>query len=137
MVILRNILAVVGGLVLGSVVNMGLIMIGPHLIAPPPGADLSTEAGLAAAMSLFEPRHFIFPFLAHALGSLAGAFLAARIAAKQKLVLALLVGAIFLLGGIYMIVTIPSPLWFALLDLIGAYIPMAYLGARLFRKSGT
>jgi hypothetical protein len=27
-------------------------------------------------MHLFEPRHFIFPFLAHSLGTFAGAFVA-------------------------------------------------------------
>ena len=76
--ILRNILAVIGGMLVGSVVNMGLIMVSGYIIPPPEGADVTTMEGLAATMHLFEPRHFIFPFLAHAFGTLAGAWLAAK-----------------------------------------------------------
>lgn len=72
MSILRFVLAVVLGMVVGSVVNMGLVMAGGHVIAPPAGADLTTAEGWQAAMPLLQPRHFLFPFLAHALGTLAG-----------------------------------------------------------------
>lgn len=82
-------------------------------------------------MKLMEPKHFIMPFLAHALGSLAGAFVAAYLAISQKLILGLLIGFVFMLGGIMMIMQLPSPLWFNATDLILAYFPMAYLGARL------
>ena len=64
---LRIVLAVVAGLVLGSVVNMALIMVSGKVIPPPAGADVSTMEGLKASLHLFEARHFVFPFLAHAL----------------------------------------------------------------------
>ena len=38
------------------------------------------------------------------------------------------IGAIFFLGGAYMVSLLPSPMWFNILDLVGAYIPMGYLG---------
>jgi hypothetical protein len=38
------------------------------------------------------------------------------------------------MGGIIMVSTLSSPLWFTLLDLILAYMPMAYLGALLVKK---
>jgi len=51
------------------------------------------------------------------------------------------VGALFLAGGIAASFMIPAPTWFIVLDLVGAYIPMAWLGARigsrLLSKSGT
>lgn len=75
--ILRNILALAAGIVAGGVVNMSLVMLGPSLIPPPPGVDVNTAEGLAKGIHLFEPRHFVFPFLAHALGTLAGALVAA------------------------------------------------------------
>ncbi|MCC7464795.1 MAG: hypothetical protein IT261_00915 [Saprospiraceae bacterium] len=128
--IIRNILAVVAGIILGSIVNMGLIMISGSIIPPPEGADVTTEEGLKASMHLFQPRHFIFPFLAHALGTLAGAFLAAKLAANHKMRFALSIGVFFLLGGIASVFMLPSPMWFTLLDLFGAYIPMAYLAGR-------
>ncbi|MCB0583494.1 MAG: hypothetical protein KDD10_29715 [Phaeodactylibacter sp.] len=129
--ILKNILAVVAGVVLGSIVNMGLIMISGSIIPPPEGVDVTNMESLKASMHLFEPKHFLFPFLAHALGTLAGAFVAALIAATHKMKFALGIGAFFLLGGIANVFMLPSPTWFAVLDLVGAYIPMGWLGGRL------
>ena len=71
------------------------------------------------------------PFLAHALGTLAGAWLAALLAASHKMGLALGIGVLFLAGGISAVVMLPAPLWFEVLDLLLAYIPMAWLGGRL------
>lgn len=129
--ILKNILAIIVGALIGSAVNMGMIMLSGSIIPPPEGTDNTTMEGLIASMHLFEPKHFIFPFLAHALGTFAGAFLTAMIAASHQLKLALVIGVLFLTGGIYMVVALPSPVWFSVLDLGGAYIPMAYFGWRL------
>ena len=128
--ILKNILAVVAGLVLGSVVNMGLIMLSSSVIPPPEGVDVTNMESLKSSMHLFEPKHFIFPFLAHALGTLAGAFTAARLAASHQMKFALGIGAFFLIGGIANVFMLPSPAWFTVLDLVGAYIPMGWLGGR-------
>ena len=100
MSILRGILAVVLGMVVGSVVNMALVMAGGHVIAPPVGADLTTAEGLQAAMPLLQPRHFVFPFLAHALGTLVGAFVATKVASGGKRVAALVVTALFFAGAL-------------------------------------
>lgn len=130
---LRVILAVVLGLVLGSVINMALIMASGHVIPPPPGADMTTADGIRAALPQLEPRHFLFPFLAHALGTLVGAFIAARLASQHRLMAALAVGALFLVGGILAARMIPAPTWFIAVDLIGAYFPFAWLGYLLAR----
>jgi hypothetical protein len=129
--IVRNVLAVIVGLVVGSIVNMSLILVSGHVIPPPDGADVTTMEGLKASMHLFEPKHFLFPFLAHALGTLVGALVAALIAATQKMKLALLVSVFFLLGGIANVAMLPSPAWFSALDLIGAYLPMGWIGGKL------
>lgn len=129
--IVRNILAVVAGAVLGSIVNMGLIMVSSAVIPPPAGADVTTLEGLAASMHLFEPRHFVFPFLAHALGTLVGAFVAAKFAASRHLTLAMIVAVLFLAGGVANALRLPSPAWFNALDLVVAYLPMAWIGAKL------
>ncbi len=128
---LRNLLAVVAGVVAGGLVNMGLVMLGPVLVPPPAGVDMTTAEGLQAGMPLLQPRHFLFPFLAHALGTLAGALVAARLAVSRAHVMALVVGAVFLAGGIMAATMIPAPVWFVALDLVVAYLPMAWLGARL------
>ncbi len=129
--IIRNILAVIGGIVIGSMVNMGIITLGPSIIPPPSGVDISTPEGLKAGMHLFEPKHYIFPFLAHALGTLAGAFTAAMLAAYKRMKIALGIGIFFLLGGIASVVMLSSPMWYTVCDLLLAYMPMAILGGRL------
>ncbi len=129
--IVRNTLAVLAGLVVGSLVNMGLIMVSGQVIPPPTDADVTTLEGLRSSIHLFEPKHFLFPFLAHGLGTLAGAFVAARLATSHAFALALTVGCAFLAGGVANVFMLPSPMWFNVVDLVGAYIPMAWAGWRL------
>lgn len=128
--ILRNILAVVAGWILGSIVNMGLIQLG-YLAIPIQGVDTSDMEALARAMPGLDFKYFIFPFLAHALGTLVGAYVAALIAVKHKMWLALGVGLLFFLGGIWASTMLPAPTWFIVADLVIAYFPMAWLGAKL------
>lgn len=133
MPILRLLLAIVAGLIAGSVVNMALVMAGGHIVAPPAGADMTTAEGIRAALPQLAPRHFLFPFLAHALGTLAGAFVAAKLASRNKPVGALVVGVFFLAGGILAARMIPAPAWFVATDLVCAYLPFAWLGYLLAR----
>ncbi|MDR9397725.1 hypothetical protein [Salibacter sp.] len=65
--VLRNVLIVIGGLIIGSFVNMGIIMISGSIIPPPEGVDPSNMESLKNGMDQFEAKHFLFPFLAHAL----------------------------------------------------------------------
>ncbi len=134
--ILKNILAVFAGLAVGMVVNGALVGISGSIISVPEGVDPNDLESIKANMHLYSPKHFVMPFLAHALGTLAGAFTAVKIAASQHLKLALGIGAFFLIGGVMMVQMIPTtPTWFAALDLIGAYLPMAWLGAKLANKN--
>ena len=127
-----NVLAIVVALIAGSIVNMLLITVGPMLIPPPAGVDVADMASLAASIHLFEARHFVFPFLAHALGTLTGAMIAVMM--SHRAWPAWLVGLLFLVGGITVGFMIPAPFWFTALDLIVAYLPMAWLGLFLCRK---
>ena len=136
----RDGLAVLVGLVVGSAVNMGLVVLSPHVIPPPAGVDLSDARSIGASIHLFEPKHFAFPFLAHAMGTLAGAAVAYLVAPRHGLRVAWVIGTVFLAGGIAAAVMIPAPAWFIGLDLLMAYLPMAWLGAliaRTFTKGST
>lgn len=129
--LLKNSFAIFAGLFLGSVVNMGIITLSTSIIPLPLGSDNTTMDGMIASMHLYKPKHYIFPFLAHALGTFTGAFLASLVAKSHQLKLALFIGFFFFAGGTYMILSLPSPVWFSVLDLVGAYIPMAYFGWKL------
>lgn len=128
---LRNVLAIIAGFIAGGLVNSAIITLGPSIIPPPPGVDVSSAASLQQSIHLFEPRHFVTPFLAHALGTLAGALVAYVVAASHKARLAYVIGMLFLAGGIAASFMIPAPVWFIALDLVVAYLPMAWLATRI------
>ena len=129
--LLRNVLALLAGIAIGGGVNMALITLSPSLIPPPAGVDVNSAESLSKAIHLFEPRHFIMPFLAHAVGTLAGALAAFVIAASYKAQIAYVIGVVFLCGGVAASFMISAPTWFIALDLLGAYIPMAWLGIQI------
>jgi hypothetical protein len=132
--ILKNLLVTVCGAFVGAMANMTLVMIGSKLIPAPEGVDVTTVEGLAAGMALMQAKHFMFPFLAHAIGTLVAATLVARFAASRQLQLSLILGSLFFVGGLQMVIELPSPMWFNVLDLGFAYFPMAWLGYRLGKK---
>ena len=103
---------------------MGLIITGNLLI---PFADGVNPMDAI----MWELKYFLFPFLAHAIGTLSGAFIAARYAASYHMILAICIGIFFLLGGISMVFIISAPLWFIIVDISIAYIPMGWLGWKL------
>lgn len=132
--LLRKTIAVIAGLLVGSVINSGVLHIGLKMITPPEGADMSTPEGFASSMHLWTPLHFLTPFLAHAIGTFAGALIASMIAGQNALRTALIIAIVFLTGGTYMVFVVPSPVWFTLVDLCLAYLPMAWLGWKLSGK---
>ena len=128
--ILKDIIAVIVGVVIGSLVNGAIIMVSGSIIPPPDGLDITTEEGLKASMHLMQPKHFVFPFLAHAIGTFVGAYIAARFGA-HKMIAAIIIGIFFLIGGVWMVMIMPSPIWFTVVDLVGAYLPVAYFAGRI------
>lgn len=134
---LRNILGTIAGLVAGGSVNMAIVYLGGFVLPPPAGVDLGDPASIDANMAAYSVPQLLAPFAAHAGGTLAGAWLAARLAASRPLLGACVVGAFFLLGGIMMVRAVPStPAWFAALDLGFAYGPMAIAGWWLAERPG-
>ena len=106
---LRTTGAVILGLVCGGVVNMAIVLIGPSIVPPPPGADMTTVEGLTAAMPMLEAKHFLMPFLAHAVGTLVGALVATLLTRTHRMIAASVIGVFFLAGGIAASRMIPAP----------------------------
>lgn len=132
--IVRNILAVVLGFVIGGVVNMAAIAAGHAILPPPAGFDGNSMEGVASTIHLLQPIDFIVPFLAHALGPLVGVLAAMFIAASGRKTIAIILGCLFLTGGIVANFMIPAPMWYRVVDVLFAYIPMAFLGWKLSGK---
>lgn len=137
MKILVNSLVLILGVIVGMIVNMLIIEYGILLIPNPPAYDNSSMEVMQSTFHLLEPKHLITPWLAHAIGTLVGALITFNLAKSNQFYLALVVCIIFLIGGIMMVVSIPSPMWFNVLDLGLAYIPMAWVVDKFlnFRKT--
>lgn len=131
---LKNILAVIVGWLGGSILNMAIVQAG-MAVFPIEGLPPGDMEALAAVMPTLTTEHFIFPFLAHALGALLGAFIAAKMAANRQMTLGLIVGGIFFIGGIMASQMLPAPTWFTVFDLVLAYFPMAWIGVRMASKN--
>ncbi len=126
--IARNALGVILGVIIGAMANMSIIMLSPYIITPPNNADLTNMETLQKTMPLMQTKHFIMPFLAHALGTLVGAFIAIKITKTYKILWGFLIGLVFFYGGMETVKMLPSPAWFNITDLALAYFPMAYIG---------
>ena len=131
---LRNVFVLIIALVIGSIVNIGLVMIGSEIIGVPEGVNPQDMDSIKANAHLYQPKHFIVPFLAHAIGTLVGAFIVAKFAASHYKILALLIGGIFMLGGLGAAYMLPEFWKFSIIDILFAYIPMAILGWNLAGK---
>lgn len=134
----RNVLAFVVGLAVGMLANMGFVTLGPQVFPPPAGVNMADAKSLAESVHLLEPRHFVFPFLAHAFGTFAGGLVAYAMAASYRAAFPWAIGAFFFAGGIGAAFMIDAPKWFVALDLVAAYLPLAWLatnvGARTTAK---
>jgi hypothetical protein len=122
--ILKNIGIVFFGIIIGMIINMGLIYLGSVTFIPPHNFEPMNAMNWGL-------EYFIFPFLAHSMGTLSGAFAVSKLSKNISIVMPLIVGLYFLTGGIYMVTILPAPKWFILLDLLFSYIPMAILGWKI------
>jgi hypothetical protein len=73
----------------------------------------------------------LFPFLAHAFGTFIAAILVSRYCNLWSKTAAYSVAGLFFIGGLMMVLVLPSPLWFTFTDLILAYFPMAFLALKM------
>ena len=106
------------------IVNIGLIIIGGIIF--PLAESFEPMNGIN-----WDLKYFIFPFLAHSVGTLSGSFLVSKLSRNSNIIFPLIVGLYFLSGGIYMVTILPAPMWFVFLDLIVCYIPMSLIGWRI------
>lgn len=130
----KSFLLVCFSLFVGASVNMSLIYVSGSVIPLPPGVDNTTTEGLIASVHLLQAKHYIFPFLAHAMGTLVAALIVSRFNQSKGKLLSLVIAGMFFLGGTIMVFSVPSPVWFSILDLGLAYFPMAMLGWKIAHK---
>lgn len=130
MKIVKSILAIIVGIVVGSLVNGVILLASFAVFGAPEGLNVFDAESVKANAGGFTTANLVGTLLAHQLGTLVGAFLAAKIAPFGKIAFAIAIGAWFLLGGIYAATVVAAPMWFVVIDL-ALYLPIAILGGKL------
>lgn len=133
MKILRSILGVFVGVVVGTGLVAAIEQVSRSLYPPPPGADLTDPEQIAAFVRDLPPGALLIVAFAHLVGPLAGAWLAARVAGWRPMTHAIVTGAVFLFFGLLNLVMVPHPLWFGALDLL-MYPLAAWVAGTLARR---
>ena len=132
---LRTLIAIIAGLFIGSVVNMSIVKLGGFILPLPNNLDASKMEDLKAAIPYLDWIHFIFPFLAHALGTLSGSIIAVLFSKNHPIFSAYTIAIFFFAGGVTMnLFLLPSPIWFTVVDLVLAYIPMGILAIKWLKR---
>lgn len=108
---LRNIAAVIAGLLAGMVVNMATIQLNNVFFPLPVGVDMTDPAQMKEAIRGMPTAAWIGVFAAHLGQAFVGGWLAARLGASRPMLLAMIVGALSLLGGIANAVMLATPAW--------------------------
>ena len=135
---LRNLGSVLAGLFIGMCVNMALVVLNTAVLFPmPPGTDMNDPVSFQAYIDTLPTAAFVVVLLAHLGQSFAGAWVAARLAGSRPMTLALVIGALSLLGGILNMMSVKGPAW--LYVELPLYLVLAWAGGTLAmgRRSAT
>ncbi|MCF8372950.1 MAG: hypothetical protein K9H64_15115 [Bacteroidales bacterium] len=129
----KNILAVLAGIVAGTVAIMIVEGFSHFLFPYPPGLDFADKEAMTAYMGSVPIAAKWMVILAWATGSFVAAIVTTLIAKTRQQHLALLVGAILMVFGILNMTSFPHPLWFWIVG-IAVFIPFAWLGNFLLMR---
>lgn len=129
---IRNILAVIIGIVLG-ILTIGLIESIGHNLFPVPQDIVQTAENqdTEALFALISPQMLLFVLLAYLLGSFFGGLITSLI--SKRIMSSIITGGVIMLGGVINLFMIPHPMWFILVSFV-VYIPFAFIGGLLAMK---
>jgi hypothetical protein len=131
--LVRNTIAVVAGAVVGLAMMMVAQLVNASLFPPPTGVDVSTPAGMAQAVSRMPTGAFIGLVAGYMVATTAGAYVGARLAASRHLLVACLVAALFVAGGVANFMMIPHPTWVPIVAML-AFLLAPIIALRLAGK---
>lgn len=129
--LLRNLFAFVSGLFAAMIVATFMAMAHARFVFPPPaGLDLRDPSVANAFIAGMPPAVLGLLVIAWVAAALVGAFVAARLAGSQRMLLGVLVGLLVGAGNVYSAMTVAHPPWVVAANV--ALPPLAaWLGAWL------
>lgn len=126
----RTILAVIAGLIIAMLVMLSVEFLSMQVSPPPPGFTLNNEADLARLVEMASPASKALVVLGWALASFLGGWVAARLSRQHRMVAALAIGVLIVIGVVFNTANIPHPLWMTVLGVL-LPMPLTFAAARL------
>ncbi len=130
---LRNILGLFVGVILGFVAIAAVESLGHVIFAPPEGFDPTDPQGIKAYAATAPFGAMVFVVVAWAVGSFTGGFTGSLVAKNSKMLWGIIIGSIMLGASLLNLFSIPHPLWMKI-SVLFVFIPPAMAGAFLGRK---
>lgn len=127
---LRNIGAILAGVVTAFVLILVVEKLG-HLIYPPPAdLDFSDPEAIRPYMATLPFLALLVPMIAWVVGTFVGSVVASKIGTANPLLFAGVVGGLVLAATIANLIMIPHPVWFSIVSLI-AIAASAWFAAKV------
>ena len=127
---LRKILAVLAGIVAGSVIIFLTEMLGHTVYPLPEGIDIKNPESIKDYIETAPVGAFLMVILGWVFGSLTAGFVATIIAPDDYARYGMICGVILLAMGIANMAMIPHPAWMWVLGIL-VFLPFAWLGYKL------
>ena len=128
---IRNVLAVLLGLIVGNIAIMGLHYLGMEFYPLPEGTNMNDMNAIAEYIKIAPTGALLMVIVAH----IGGTFLAGLSTGlvSRNNITAYIVGGFFTLAGVYNLYMLPHPIWFNIEAIL--YLPAAIYGFKLIAKN--
>lgn len=127
---LKSVLSIILGIVIGGVAIMAMEMLGHSLYPPPAGIDFNDPAQVAEMVANAPVAALLMVILAYVVGGIVAGFICGLLKPKTQNYQPFVVGVILTFFGLMNLLMIPHPIWFWISTLI-AFVPTALLGNKL------
>ena len=124
---LKNIAAGIAGIIIAGLLVWLVEMLGHTVYPPPTDLSFADPDAMGAYIDTLPLGALLFVAAAWFIGTLGGTAAACKIGDAKPMIFAGVVGGLMLIGTLFNLVTIPHPLWFSILGLVGIAVG-AWLG---------
>jgi hypothetical protein len=128
----RNVIAVIIGIITGMALNMGILQVSYLAYPIPEGLYINDPAQFQDYLDTLPATAFLVAMLAHLAQSFGGGWVAARLGSSRPMLLAMIVGALSLAGGVTMMTMVKGPAWMAIE--LPLYLVVAWIAGRMEQK---
>ncbi len=131
--LVRNLLALLAGTLVAITCIFFIQAIAHTIYPPPPDLDYKDPEARKTFMMTAPTGALVLVLLSYVVGTLAGAWLAARLSADAPVRQGYMIGGMMLISGFMNLTAIPHPPWFWVASVAGFFVA-AFYGAKLGAK---